>query len=174
MFVTKATVQSVSGDMCSVSIPLLSGQSNSNFQASICSDPGVKPNLKKGDLVIVAFEDNDYGKPMVIGRLFNNSSKALASGDFKNLIVTDDTKLSTSTTIGEVTYDNLKGLKGYTGTLTTDLADLKKKVDSNNPSSIDGLKKLVLSSDIYGDSAKMEKIKSPVAGQVFFLIGGAD
>lgn len=171
MFVTKATVVSVSGTTCSVSIPLLAGESKSNFQATICSDAGVTPLLKADDLVVVAFEDNNYGKPMVIGRFFN-SSKVDASAEFKDLTVKGSTMLSTSTNIGDVTYDNIKGLKGYTGTLTTDLANLETKVKNSDPTNIDGLKKLVLSSDIYGDQDKLSKVKKPVPGQVFFLVGG--
>ena len=42
-------------------------------KASICSIPGLSNSITEGDIVYVAFEDNDMGKPVIIGHLLTAS-----------------------------------------------------------------------------------------------------
>ena len=41
--------------------------------ASVCFAPGCKPNLTPGDVVYVAFENNQYSSPVIIGMLLNSN-----------------------------------------------------------------------------------------------------
>jgi len=58
-----------------IRIPLLNkseGSANATsyedlYIAPVCTFPGIKINFVKGDVVFVAFESNDYSKPVILG-----------------------------------------------------------------------------------------------------------
>ena len=82
-------------------------------EAQICTLPGTVPNLQCGDVVIVAFENNDLSRPIILGYLFTEAiSSSAFSSTFESLNVRNTTYLSKDTTIGEVTPAELNCLKG--------------------------------------------------------------
>lgn len=175
MFMTKAQVVNPKLGSFSVTVPLLSGKSGSTTNAIICANPGIKPQYRKGDTVLVGFEDNDFGKPVVVGALYNDASSVQnASAIFNELECTGATVLSSDTTIGDIKYSEIQCLKGMSSSIKDSIDNIEKYISSQDNTVLEGIKKMVLSSDMYGDKNKMDKIKDPVVGQLFFIIGGAD
>lgn len=89
------------------------GLTNNNLNTSIseCTlshNPGTYEALKPGDCVFVSFEDNLYGKPIILGKLFveveNQSTGYQYNTDLK---VTHKATLPVDTTIGNVPFDNI-------------------------------------------------------------------
>lgn len=77
--------------------------------ATIISPPGIKPQYIPGDIVYVDFEDDDLSKPCILGKLnysqdVINSVSNIFVGD---LIVQNNTKLSTDSNIGDINYKDL-------------------------------------------------------------------
>lgn len=75
------------------------------MEAHVCGIPGIKSHIKVGDTVYVGFEDNDMGKPIILGHLLthyiegarsNYPSTTLESLDVKNSL-----KIPTNTVIGD-------------------------------------------------------------------------
>ena len=80
--------------------------------AIICTMPQCNFIPQVGDIVFVAFEDNDIGKPVVIGCLFKqkgNTSEIDLTAN--NLTVNNTTKLGEQTYIGDLTPEDFKKLK---------------------------------------------------------------
>ena len=77
--VTKAVIQSINraGNRCTVRMPLFETASNNapvEAEALISITPGLFNNLFVGDIVFVAFEENALESPIIIGKLFKNTS----------------------------------------------------------------------------------------------------
>ena len=75
---TKAIVQSVNanGTRCLVRMPLFETSASATpieVEAVINITPGIYNNLVVGDVVFVAFEENKFEKPVVIGKLFRGA-----------------------------------------------------------------------------------------------------
>ena len=118
--ITKAIVQGIESDYkVKVRIPLF--DSTSNFkqavstdnlsEAIICTLPKCTFTPTIGDIVIVGFEDFDIGKPIILGCLFKETSN-LSNMDLNVQCLTANStvKLSEDTTIGDITYKDLKEL----------------------------------------------------------------
>ena len=108
-----------------VRIPLINGIGN-NYSTTpetelpisvICSAPGSCPNFKLGDVVIVGFENDDLGKPIIIGQLFCANTKGASTATLQSLEVLGSAKLSYNTSIGKVTSEELACLTGLKGNL---------------------------------------------------------
>jgi hypothetical protein len=81
--------------------------------AKICTLPNTHPNIRKGDVVIVALENNDATKPLIIGYLYiDKEYETKISPNLYSLNVSADAQLSSSTSIGEVAPEDIKQLKG--------------------------------------------------------------
>jgi hypothetical protein len=86
---------------------------NKLHTACVCTLPNFITNPRKGDIVIVGFEDNDISHPVVLGYLSVNSTVASTMDILcDNLTAKGDIVLGEYTTIGEVTPENIKCLKG--------------------------------------------------------------
>lgn len=77
--VTKAVVLSVNNarNRCVVRMPLFESASNPTpvkAEALISITPGLFNNIFTGDIVFVAFEENALEKPIIIGKLFLNTT----------------------------------------------------------------------------------------------------
>lgn len=98
--------------------------------AIICTLPNCTPNLKVDDVVIVGFEDNDYGKPIIFGVLFTGEPDGTLS-DLKlgSLEVVTETVLSTNTTIGKIKYEELSKLSGLTDNVQSQINLINEKID---------------------------------------------
>lgn len=137
--VTKAIVEEIISEYeVTVRIPTL--DAGSNFSSStqnynlanaiICVPPQCVYSPTKGDIVIVSFEDNDYGKPIILGCLFKESGNTSGMGaNLSTLNVTGNTKLSTQTTIGNISYQQLQNVLSYKHDLDTITQVMDTKLD---------------------------------------------
>jgi hypothetical protein len=89
---------------------------SSTQTARISCPPGLIPEFKVGDIVFVCIEDNDLGVPVVMGKLIlddcSEENIGKSNAYLNTLNVSGSAKLSSSTSIGEVTQENIKCLKG--------------------------------------------------------------
>ena len=84
------------------------------------------PNINVGDVVFVAFEDNNFGKPVVIGYLYRSNMTPNYGDIILNSInVKIAANLSADTTIGDVSSTNISYLKGVTSNIQGQLDSLK-------------------------------------------------
>lgn len=86
--------------------------------ASIMYLPGLEVDYRVGDIVIVGFEDNNIGKPLVLGFLKltgSNPEESRLYGKFIESITSEKFVAPVNSTIGEVTYGDL-----YNRVLNTD------------------------------------------------------
>ena len=101
-----------------VRIPIYDGAQNSKGStsdddlswASVLCIPGLTIDYEIGDIVIVGFEDDDIGKPIILGylRLANGiSDEARISVNLNNLIVNDKLSTSTNVKFGKLTYEQI-------------------------------------------------------------------
>lgn len=101
-----------------VRIPIYDGAQNSQEStsdddlswASVLYIPGLTIDYKIGDIVIVGFEDDDIGKPIILGylRLVNGESdEARISANLNNLTVNDKLSTSTNVKFGKLTYEQI-------------------------------------------------------------------
>ena len=101
-----------------VRIPIYDGAQNSQGStsdddlswASVMCLPGLTINYEVGDIVIVGFEDDDIGKPIILGylKLANGESdKAKISANLDSLVVNDSLSTSTDVKFGKLTYEQI-------------------------------------------------------------------
>lgn len=104
--------------------------------ASICTSPSTYLNLSVGDVVIVGFENQDLGRPIILGYLYTGEfSTTAASQSFNSIQVLNDAKLPASTIIGSVSSEELQrlaglkdNLQGQIDLLNIRISDLENKV----------------------------------------------
>ena len=123
-----------------VRLPLYEGISASNnyvrnenlSTATICVLPNCEPNFQVGDIVFVGFEDNDMGKPIILGMLYCETSKrSFASMTLNSLSVDVDTHLSDATYIGDVSPTDIQNLKGATGNIQKQIDEIQTQIASS-------------------------------------------
>ena len=129
--ITKAYIQEVlTPYSVKVRIPLyhkVEGATGSVKQDSlpiayISTLPNVKIDPQVGDVVIVSFEEENLGKPIVIGYLYSQKEiKSTAIIECENLISTGDTTLGKNTLIGDIKYENIECLKNQKDNIPTEL-----------------------------------------------------
>ena len=112
----------------SVSVP------NQNLNdATICTLPNTRLNLRKGDIVFVTFEDNDFAKPVILGCLCSEYlSNSLAETTLNSLRVQVDTHLSADTYIGDVLPSDIVCISGAAGNFQGQLNLLSAEIESLN------------------------------------------
>ena len=85
---------------------------SSRYHATICTPPGICPNYQVGDTVFICIEDANLSEPVIMGLLYPATNKKTSSdASFSSLIVSVNTKLSSDTSIGNVSKDNIKCLE---------------------------------------------------------------
>ena len=105
--------------------------------ASICTSPSTHLNLSVGDVVIVGFENQDLGRPIILGYLYTGEfSTTAASQSFNSIQVLNDAKLPASTTIGSISSEELQrisglkdNLQGQIELLNIRISDLENKIN---------------------------------------------
>lgn len=104
-----------------VRIPVFNKGANANgatptSELQVCPimcAPGVLPALKVGDMVIVGFEHDSLGSPVVLGLFFNSrSSTTVGNMESGTLNTRVAATLPSNTTIGEVTPQMIRNLVG--------------------------------------------------------------
>ena len=141
--ITKAIVEEVKDDgfTIKVRIPIIDaieGAKNATTsdllsEAPICTISNVYNTVNKGDIVFVGFEDNDIGKPIVLGSLSLNKARATDStkADIiaRSLQVTSMVTLPDSTTIGRVTDKEIACLAGVKSGIQSQIDNLRKEIE---------------------------------------------
>lgn len=90
--------------------------------ASICTIPNAHANIRVGDIVIVGFENNDEGKPIILGYLYKETLGDTAlSLNLSALQVSGSTKLGYDTEIGNIKADDINKLSGITDNIQQQL-----------------------------------------------------
>lgn len=93
--------------------------------ATICTLPNASNLVNKGDIVFVGFEDNDLGKPIILGHLFKqNKSDTYIDLDLRKLNVWSSTSLTKDTSIGDVKSTEIAYLKGLKSNIQEQINNL--------------------------------------------------
>lgn len=100
--------------------------------AVMCVPPGFSPRLKRGDIVLVAYEDDDDGSPVVLGLLFQPFSDTVCDAKIDSLEVNVSTKLPEDTSIGDVSEENIKTLIGVNDNIQTQIDTVDLKTENNS------------------------------------------
>lgn len=104
---------------------------SSNIPQSItCSVPGMHCNFREGDVVLVGFEDNEPGKPIILGSLFRETGGlSIPDAELNGLVVNANAVLPGQTTIGDVTATEISCLKGAQSNIWWEIEQIKKRLD---------------------------------------------
>lgn len=97
--------------------------------AYISTPPNVKIDPKVGDIVIVSFEEENLGKPIIIGYLYSQKDiNSTTSIECENLISTGETTLGKNTLIGDISYENIECLRNQKENIPDMLRALQSRV----------------------------------------------
>jgi hypothetical protein len=105
---TKGIILSVDlqENTCLVRIPIFETAGNiykNEATAIICIPPGIYNGLKADDVVIIGFEDNNSGKPIILGKLYlgvtSEVNSSNGSGVFSTLKISDTLEIPVNTKI---------------------------------------------------------------------------
>lgn len=91
-----------------VYIPLINGAGDKKYilkEASVVCIPGMDIHFQVGDVVVVGFEDNDAGRPIILGYLKLKDKEV--SSKIYGLNVTGVLQAPSNTTIGRTTYEEI-------------------------------------------------------------------
>ena len=152
-----------------VYIPLF----DSTYDCPLCYNPGVKPQLPNGTIVYVSFVNNNYGMPVIVGAKYDAEKSLLGLGNLKTLCVNQkdsSADLPASTTIGDITADEIKCLSGCTRNISKTLSDLESSLSKINLKDLEDVTSITLNSSMYGTAEQMNKITDAVDGQLYFVI----
>jgi hypothetical protein len=124
-------------------------------ECTLSQNPGTYEALKPGDVVFVAFEDNRYERPVILGKLFVNIEEQSTGFQYNtDLRITHKATLPADTVIGNVPFDNILN---YFDSLNTSIDRLDLAINSipmaanlilyatSAPADISGYVKLVTS-----------------------------
>ena len=119
--ITKAEVQRKQGNnKYLVRIPLFewAGEKQEFIEpATVCYSPGAVPAYKTGDIVFVSFENNNIGKPVIIGKLYigdEDSKKDSVAIQGATLAIKTKAELPSDLKIGNIPASTLNYiLKNY-------------------------------------------------------------
>lgn len=135
--ITKAIIEEIlSPYEVKVRVPLLDrydsnlATSTENLNiATICSLPNCYINPQVGDIVFVGFEDNTYYKAVVLGHLCRpEMTSTYADVILNSLAVQGSTQLTSATSIGDVTAEQIACLSGVTDNIQKQLNALKEQI----------------------------------------------
>lgn len=114
--------------------------------ATICTQPGVLPVYKTGDIVFVSFENDDTNYPLILGQLYCNSNKSQSNNQILSLKVDSCVKLPITTTIGDIDYNDIIQLKELKGSIQYQL-NLLKELNESIQHQIDDINKKLETSE---------------------------
>lgn len=145
--VTKALIEKVlSKNEIKIRIPVLDKIETSDISvpydllptATICSLPNFSYNLKQGDIVYVEFEDNDMGKPVILGLQKNSTTKI--DGFSQSLSVSGLSKIANIVSIGNIKSSEILFLDGLDRNVKDSLDEYKKQaeeIDKTNKNNLE-------------------------------------
>lgn len=94
---------------------------------------GIYNSLQEGDVVLVGFEDNDAGNPVILGHLYREALNNIQSSPTiiaDVLQVNNQTNLPTNTTIGIIDYNSLFSLDGIKENVQAQIDKLTEQLES--------------------------------------------
>ena len=97
-------------------------------EATICTLPNSNNIIQEGDIVFIGFEDNDIGKPIILGHLFKESS-TYVDLTLRNLEVNSTCFLPAETSIGDINPTLIKMLSGTTSNIQGQLDEIKDRLN---------------------------------------------
>lgn len=81
------------------------------MEASVCGIPGIVNYIHVNDIVYVGFEDNDMGKPVILGHLLTQDLESVRTQfpgqKLSTLVVTDDSTLPSTAKIRTTTNNEV-------------------------------------------------------------------
>lgn len=107
--------------------PLATKTENLNV-ATICTLPNCYINVQVGDVVFVGFEDNTSYKAVILGHLSKEATTTYADMILNSLEVTTKTKLSSDTSIGDITPLEISYLHGLSDNIQNQIDSLKSDI----------------------------------------------
>ncbi len=137
--IVKGIVESIESDyLVKVRIPLLDGLADTVNgvgtrdlnSATICSLPNCSNNVSQGDVVFVGFENNDIGKPIILGHLFKEVSDSTLINIKVNSLTANYADLPENTSIGNVTGSNLKCLQNMDENIKDTFRDILARLEN--------------------------------------------
>lgn len=115
--ITKAIIKRLCTDTDNhykVYIPLLRKANNSEEDATLDATllyiRGLENNFKVNDIVFVAFENNQYSSPIILGLLYlgkEDPDDITTNATFKSINTTESTRLTENTIIGDLDVVNI-------------------------------------------------------------------
>lgn len=87
--------------------------SASTTYATLCYNPGAENGYRVGDIVYVAFENNQIGEPVIIGKLFLNKTQDSENSTYligDELNISNKARLPLDTMIGDIKGEELERL----------------------------------------------------------------
>ena len=137
--ITKGIVEELKGYQAKVRLPIYDGlantknaTSNENLSyATVCVTTNLNNSLNVGDIVYVSFEDNDKGKPVILGQLYKEEMNTLAdiklnSANINQLTVNKNASLPQNTSIGSISSKEIAALSGIKD-------NIQNQIDINLP-----------------------------------------
>ncbi len=119
--ITKATIEEIQDEYTAkVRIPIFDGIADSRngtsvndlSYATICTIPNSNNTVNVGDVVFVSFEDDDLGKPVILGHLLKSDpTETYQDLQLRLLTTTSTTKLNKDTYIGDIKPQEIAMLK---------------------------------------------------------------
>lgn len=129
--ITRAIIKSIFGNKCSIEVPLFSNDNSNSIpvlpEAVMMIPPGMIGQYAEGDVVIISFEENMFGRPIVLGKLYTGANSAKQASatilsrntEIETVDITTQAEITKTTSIGALldTINNLKArveaLEGY-------------------------------------------------------------
>lgn len=130
MIMKAQVVELVGSNLFRVRIPTLNGKEGDTTStpnedlplATLCTLPNISNVVNAGDIVFVEFEENDYGRPVILGQLYrpqastNNNTcvdlrvRSIEVNDKRGGMSTSRATLPYNTTIGTRSFDDMSKL----------------------------------------------------------------
>lgn len=112
-------------------IPISSNHTASRLlnEAVICTLNNCHPNLRPGDIVFVALDDENEDEAIILGYLYRQKqTESYCDLIMGELTVLNQVTLPKETTIGEIKYSNLNSLLGINGNIQGQLSSLQEQI----------------------------------------------
>lgn len=137
--ITKGIVEELKGYQAKVRLPIYDGLANTKnatanenlSYATVCITTNLNNSLNVGDIVYVSFEDNDKGKPVILGQLYKEEMNTLAdiklnSANINQLTINKNVSLPQNTSIGSISSKEIAALSGVKD-------NIQNQIDNNLP-----------------------------------------
>ena len=168
--ITKAIIEEkVSEYKYRVRIPLFDRSKDASLHtatkdlciATVITSKGVYNNFTQGDVVFVSFENNEMGKPVIIGHLYRQAlTQDILNApivDVRSLNVTQQVNLPKNINIGgQLNYEDLFSLANIDGNIQEQINSLKLNIDKDVQEQLDSLE-----ANLRDNQEQLDSLESP-------------